>query len=261
MRRPAPGYFTPALPRLLAHRGFSTEHVENTLLAFRAAVDRGALYVECDVHASRDGVAVVAHDPDLSRLLGVEGTIETLTATELAALDLGGGHGFCTLLDALREFPETRFNIDVKSAAAAVPAARAIADAEAAHRVLLTSFSDRRRRSALDAVPGALRPATSASAHTILFTLLAGTLGLAPVVRLLLRNVDAVQVPETALGLRFPTRRMLRIIHSAGVEMHIWTINDPRKMAELLAAGVDGIITDRIDLALDLVSQTKRKGG
>ncbi|MDF2442205.1 MAG: glycerophosphoryl diester phosphodiesterase [Subtercola sp.] len=259
MRRPATGYFSPSLPRLLAHRGLATSEVENTLPAFRAAVERGALYVECDVHASADGVAVVAHDPDLSRLLGIGSTIGSLTARELRALDLGDGVGFCTLQDALLALPGTRFNIDVKSAGAARPAGSAIIAAGAEGRVLLTSFSNARRRAAIRAAagPAGTLIATSASAPTFLLALVAGTLGLAPVVRWALRNVDAVQVPETALGLRVPTRRMLAILHSAGVEMHVWTINDPRRMAELLAVGVDGIVTDRVDLALDLVARTK----
>ncbi|RFA13024.1 glycerophosphodiester phosphodiesterase [Subtercola boreus] len=259
MPRAATGYFAPSLPRLLAHRGLATSAVENTLPAFRAAAQQGALYVECDVHASLDGVAIVAHDPDLSRLLGISSSIGSLTAGELAALDLGDGVGFCTLQDALLALPATRFNIDVKSDAAARPAGVAIAAAGAEDRVLLTSFSDARRRAAIRAAAGTsgAAVATSASARTFLLVLVAGTLGLAPVVRWLLRNVDAVQVPETALGLRVPTRRMLSLIHSAGVEMHVWTINDPRRMVELLAVGVDGLVTDRVDLALEVVARTK----
>ncbi|RFA21204.1 glycerophosphodiester phosphodiesterase family protein [Subtercola boreus] len=262
MRRPRAkraepaGYFAPPLPRLLAHRGLATTEVENTIPAFRAAVDRGATYVECDVHASSDGVAVVAHDPSLTRLLGSDQTIGGLTAARLAAIDLGAGCGFPTLEDALTALPGTFFNIDVKADAAAAPAAAAIRACGATHRVLVTSFSNRRRRAAVRLLPGV---ATSASARTFALALVAGRLRLAPVVRWVLRNVDAVQVPETALGLRVTTPRLLAMIHSAGVEMHVWTINDPVRMAELLALGVDGIVTDRVDLALGLIAETKRK--
>lgn len=259
----AAGYFAPPLPRLLAHRGLATEHVENTIPAFRAAVAQGAQYLECDVHASSDGVAVVAHDPDLRRLLGIDGVVEQYTAASLAALDLGEGVGFPSLQDALQAFPGIRFNIDVKSSAAAGPAAAAILAAGAADRVLLTSFSDRRRQAAVDTVAagrsGHRRPATSASARTFVLTLIAAKLRLGPLVRRLLRNVDAVQVPETALGLQVTVPRVLSIIHSAGVEVHVWTINDPQRMVELLALGVDGIVTDRIDLALEVAVTAKPK--
>ncbi|HPU03974.1 MAG TPA: glycerophosphodiester phosphodiesterase family protein, partial [Rhodoglobus sp.] len=63
----------------------------------------------------------------------------------------------------------------------------------------------------------------------------------------------AVQVPERALGLSVTTERMIDRLHSAGVEVHIWTVNDPDRMRELLALGVDGIVTDRADLALEVV--------
>ncbi|GGF32645.1 glycerophosphoryl diester phosphodiesterase [Subtercola lobariae] len=210
----------------------------------------GATYVELDVHASSDGEAIVAHDPNLTRLLGREDTIAGLTTSELAELDLGDGSGFATLAEVLAALPETRLNIDIKASAAAAPAAAAILAAHALDRVLITSFSNKRRRAAVALLPGV---ATSASARPFLIALVAATLGLRPVVRRVLREVDALQVPETALGLRVTSPRVLRSIHSAGVEVHIWTINDPATMTKLLDLGVDGIVTDRIDLALGLV--------
>jgi len=73
------------------------------------------------------------------------------------------------------------------------------------------------------------------------------------VMRRALRGLVAVQVPERALGLSVTTERMIDRLHSASVEVHIWTVNDPDRMRELLALGVDGIVTDRADLALEVV--------
>ncbi|UFS60389.1 glycerophosphodiester phosphodiesterase family protein [Subtercola endophyticus] len=244
-------YFAPPLPRLLAHRGLATDQAENTIAAFRAAVEAGATYVELDVHASLDGEAIVAHDENLSRLLGRDDTIAGLSAAGLAGLDLGDGSGFATLVDVLAALPDTRINIDIKSSAAAAPAAAAISAASATDRVLVTSFSGKRRRSALKLLPGV---ATSASAGSFLVALLAAKIGLTPVVRLALRSIDAVQVPVRAAGMTIVTPRVLRSIHAAGVEVHIWTINAPEEMTRLLDLGVDGIVTDRIDIALDLVA-------
>ncbi len=243
-------YLSPARPRVFAHRGLAIDAPENTLLAFQRAVDAGAEYVETDVHASSDGESVIAHDPDLSRVAGRPAKVQELTLAQLRAVDLGHGQGFCSLTEALETFPRTRFNIDVKSAAAVAPTIAAIRAAGASDRVLVSSFDERRRAAALAGLPGVV---SSASAGLFARALFAGKLGLSWVVRRALRDVVAVQVPERALGLTITTPRMLRQLHEAGVEVHIWTVNDPVRMAELLELGVDGIVTDRADLALEVV--------
>lgn len=235
---------------MFAHRGLALEAPENTLLAFAKAIGIGAAYVETDVHASADGVAVVAHDPDLERIAGRSVRVDQLTMAELRRIDLGHGQGFCSLAEALEAFPETRFNIDVKSAAAAGPAADAILAAGASWRVLVSSFSEKRRTAALLRLPGVV---SSSSAPRFLGALLAGKVGLSPAVRAALRGLAAVQVPEKVLGMRITSERMIRRLHAAGVEVHVWTINDPHRMAELLDLGVDGLVTDRADLALEAV--------
>ncbi|WP_207456970.1 glycerophosphodiester phosphodiesterase family protein [Herbiconiux sp. SYSU D00978] len=238
------------LPRVLAHRGLATSAPENTLAAFQAAVDAGVTIVETDVHATKDGVVVVAHDPDLQRVAGRALTIEDLTLVELQAVDLGQGQTFPTLAEVLAAFPGIRFNIDVKSAAAARLVGDVVHRADAAERVLLTSFSERRRRRALRDAPGV---ATSASAPLFAVALFAVVLGLTPLARLALRRVQAVQIPPRAAGIDTAAPRVLRGLHRAGVEVHIWTVNDPRDMRRLLDAGVDGLVTDRADLALEVV--------
>lgn len=247
---PEETYLSPARPRLFAHRGLALDAPENTLLAFAKAIGIGALYVETDVHASADGVAVISHDPDLGRVAGRDVKVSQLTMAELRRIDLGEGQSFCSLAEALDAFPETRFNIDVKARAAVRPAADAILAAGASRRVLVSSFDEARRVATLDRLPGVV---SSSSARRFLFALLGGKLGLSPVVRRSLHGLVAVQVPEKALGLRITTGRMLRQLHAAGVEVHVWTVNDPQRMGELLDLGVDGIVTDRIDLALDVV--------
>lgn len=252
--RPSKGvssYLSPARPRVFAHRGLAVDAPENTLLAFARAVAAGATYVETDVHSSQDGVAMIAHDPDLARIAGRTVRVDQLTFAELRRIDLGDGQSFASLAEALDTFPETRFNIDVKSRAAVGPTVAAILAAGASHRVLVSSFDEGRRAAAIRGLPGV---ATSASARRFAIALVAGKLGLSPVLRWALRGLVAVQVPERALGLRVTTPRMLRALHSAGVEVHIWTVNDPRRMRELLELGVDGIVTDHADIALEVVA-------
>ncbi|HEY5320126.1 MAG TPA: glycerophosphodiester phosphodiesterase family protein [Galbitalea sp.] len=244
-------WFEPPLPRLLAHRGFALEAPENTLLAFLKALALGATYLETDVHATRDGVAVISHDPDLSRIAGRSEQLGSLTLRELQQIDLGCGQTFCTLAEALDAFPAARFNIDIKVLDAAAPAAQAILEARATGRVLIGSFSGRRRRAAVRLLPGV---ATSASTFQVVAALAGAKLGVRPLVRAAARGLDALQVPLRGAGMSIPTKRVIANLHAAGIEIHVWTINDVPTMLELLELGVDGIVTDRIDLALELIN-------
>ena len=248
------GFFSPAPPRVLAHRGLALEAPENTLLAFLHAVNAGATHIETDVHASADGVAMVSHDPDLTRLVGRDVRVAQLTAAELRRVSLGHGQGFCSLADALDAFPETRFNIDVKSADAVPGTIKAVRDLRATERVLIGSFSTKRRLAVVRELPGV---ATSISAGGALPVAHAARVGAIRMLTRLLAGVDAVQLPVKVAGAPITTPRAVQSLHTAGVEVHIWTINDPAEMVRLLDVGVDGIVTDRADLALPLVAERR----
>lgn len=246
MSTAARAYLDQTRPRILAHRGLSTAAPENTLLAFGQALANGATHLETDVHASSDGVAVISHDPTLAE----NGpALNQLTMAELARIDLGQGQFYCSLAEVLAAFPQARFNIDLKSADAVLPAAHAISAAAAGGRVLLTSFSERRRRRALRLVPGA---ATSASARGITLMVIAVALRQHWALPRILRGVGAIQVPEHAGRLRIVTPRVIGRMHALGIEVHVWTVNDPDRMRHLLSLGVDGLVTDRCDLAADV---------
>jgi glycerophosphoryl diester phosphodiesterase len=243
-------YLTPAPPRVLAHRGLALEAPENTMRAFIAALDAGATFLETDVHATADGVAVIAHDPSLDRVAGRDIVIEQTLWQDLSEIDLGQSEGVPGLREALLALPDARWNIDLKSDAAVVPAVRAVVEAKAASRVLLTSFSERRRRQALALLP---EVATSASQPMVVRALAAQRLGLQRALARVLEPVEALQVPRRHRGIEILTERSIAAFRAAGVEVHAWTINDPAEMQELLAMGVDGIVTDRCDLALPLL--------
>lgn len=237
--------------RVIAHRGLALDAPENTLLAFLRALTAGATHLETDVHASADGVAVVSHDPDLSRVAGLPGRVSELRMVELRRVDLGHGQTFSSLAETLDTFPEARFNIDIKDERAAASAVEAIRSTRATDRVLVTSFSAGRRRAVADALPGV---AVSPSVPEIAPALLGAAVGLGPLVRRSLHGFAAVQVPERRGPVRVVTRRMVRAVHAAGAEVHVWTVNDPSDMGRLLDLGVDGIVTDRCDLLAALVA-------
>ena len=245
-----------AVPRVLAHRGLVTPAdaadgiVENSFAAVAAAHSAGARYVESDCHLTADGVVVLFHDDDLSRVTGDPRKVAEVTARELEELMSERG-GLITLAQALDAFPTVRFNLDVKAA----DAATAVGTEVAAHgeRVLVTSFSDARRRAALLAAQAAgqgIRPATSAGSATVARVLAAIASRSDRLVARALAGVDALQVPERQGRLRVVTPRLIAAAHRHGVEVHVWTVNEPDDMRRLIAMGVDGIVTHRSDIAL-----------
>lgn len=254
-------YLSPDAPRVLAHRGLVTpdaaEHgvVENSFAAVASAHAAGAAYVESDCHLTADGEVVLFHDDDLRRVADDPRAIADVRLHELEDLMSERG-GLITLAQALEAFPEVRFNLDVKAAAAADGVGRLVAPH--ADRVLVTSFSDERRLAALaaaEAAGAARRPATSPGSATVARLLAALALRRNRRVRALLDGLDALQIPERQGPVRVVTPGLVRAAHAAGVEVHVWTVNAEDDMARLLDAGVDGLVTDRADAALALVNE------
>ncbi|TQJ32242.1 glycerophosphodiester phosphodiesterase family protein [Microbacterium sp. SLBN-146] len=252
-------YFFPPGPRVLAHRGLVTREaaelgvVENSFAAVAAAHAAGVDYVESDCHVTRDGVAVLFHDDDLTRIAGDPRRLSEVTSTELEAMMSDRG-GLIEVAQALDAFPTLRFNLDVKAAAAAETVGRLIAPN--GERVLVTSFSDKNRIEALDAAnrAGGERPATSPGTATMARLLAAVALGSDRAVRRILAGVDAIQVPERRGRVRVLTPRLVRAAHRHGVEVHVWTVNAPDDVRRLVESGVDGIVTDHADIALETLA-------
>lgn len=243
-------------PRVLAHRGLVTAEdaahgvEENSFAAVAAAYAAGAEYVESDCHLTADGVVVLFHDDDLSRVTGDPRLVADVSSTELDSLMAERG-GLVTLEQALDAFPTLRFNFDVKAAAAAEKVGHLVAPH--GERVLLTSFSDARRTAALASAAASgrgIRPATSAGSSTIARVLTALAVRSDRLVRRALDGVDALQVPERQGRLRVVTPRLIRAAHRHDVEVHVWTVNEPDDINRLIALGVDGVVTDRADMAL-----------
>ncbi|MFO7690135.1 MAG: glycerophosphodiester phosphodiesterase family protein [Cryobacterium sp.] len=247
---PPSGYLAPGGVRVLAHQGLARSAPPNTLLAFLAALSTGATHLETDVHVTLDDIAVISHDP-VFRNRGRNVRISQLTFLELAGIRLADGQAVPSLAEALTAFPDARFNIDVKVDGAVAATIRSVRDCGATDRVLITSFSQSRRRAAVVGLPGVASSPSSAEFTKVLASAQLGSSGLT---RRLLQGFVAVQVPERAGPLHLVTERFVRRMHAAGAEVHVWTVNDPRAMTRLLDLGVDGIVTDRCDLLSELLS-------
>ncbi|WP_337006214.1 glycerophosphodiester phosphodiesterase family protein [Microbacterium sp. LB12] len=245
-------------PRVLAHRGLITAAGEdsgvweNSAAAFAAAHAAGVEYIETDCQVTADGDVVLFHDATLTRLVDDPRAVREVRTRELRAMFADHG-GLLTVGEALASLPDVRFNIDVKTDAAVSPLGPILVDDT--HRVLVTSFSDANRRATVSSVLRAgasLRPATSGGSRTIASLRALSALRLSPA--RILRDIDALQIPERYGPLTVLTPALLKAAHRFGVEVHIWTVNDPADMARLVAAGADGIVSDRADVALKTLS-------
>ncbi len=234
-----------------SHRGFAPHGGENTIKAFEAAVRLGFGYLETDVHASKDGVLMVFHDEDLLRLAGDERKVSECTAAELARLRVAG-EPIPTFDEVLERFGHAHFNVDVKGPAAAAPLARAIARHGVRDRVLVGSFNGRRRQ----AVQRLLAGAPVAGSPGVLGVGAAALLGsLAPLPRSWYRNVAALQVPERHGVIRVVGPDFIRHAHAAGLQVHVWVVNEEADMHRLLEMGVDGIMSDNADVLARVMAE------
>jgi glycerophosphoryl diester phosphodiesterase len=246
-------YFVKDKVVVLAHRG-GTKPTENTLEAFRVALEAGTDIIETDIQATKDGIAVLFHDDDLERLIGKTAKISDLDWSELAQVVLPGNTRVPSLRQTLKEFPKTKFNIDVKAENAIGDLIAVVEELKAHDLVLVSSFSNKRR---LAALKGFSRPvATSGSASVVLKVWLYSLLGMPKrLIENTLAGVGALQIPRRMSILRLDSPRFVRTVLATGTQLHYWTINDPKEILELASLGASGIVTDMPELAV----QTLRK--
>jgi glycerophosphoryl diester phosphodiesterase len=236
-------YLDAPAPLAFAHRGGAAVGDENTSAAFARAVELGYRYIETDTHATADGVPVIFHDPTLDRMLGRSGRVRDVRWADLAVVRVGGAVVVPKLEDVLDAWPQVRFNVDVKSDQAVEPTLGAVRRTGAGRRVLLASFSSRRLARMRTAMGPAV--ATSLGSREVARLWTAARLGGRVRVP---AGVVAAQVPARQARLPVVTRRFLDYAHRLGLHVHVWTVNEPVEMNEFLDLGVDGIMTDRIEV-------------
>ncbi len=244
-------------PLAFAHRGGAAHGDENTVLAFERAIDLGFRYVETDVRTTADGVPVVFHDDSLQRVAGQRGKLADLTWQDLAAVRVGGEHAVPRLDEVLDRWPEIRFNLDVKADAAVDPLIEVIRRTGAADRVLIGSFSPRRVARVRAAFGPRLATAlTRDEAVRIRLASLgrSGRRRAVPPVPAVPPAAAAAQVPLWFRVIPVVDARFIRCAHARGVDVHVWTVDDPAEINRLLDLGVDGIMTDRPDVLRDVLT-------
>lgn len=231
-----PPFLDAPTPLAFAHRGGAAAGDENTADAFERAVALGYRYVETDVQASADGVAVVFHDADLARLAGRRVRVDALRWADLTSVRIGGSAVVPRLDEVLDAWPQVRFNVDVKADSAVAPTVDTLRRTRAHGRVLLASFSDARL--------ARLRRAAGPAVVTSLATREVARLRVGAYARRRRAGVVAAQVPVRYGPLTVVDRRFIARAHRFGLQVHVWTVDDPAEMHRLLDLGVDGIMTD-----------------
>ncbi|MCP2180234.1 glycerophosphoryl diester phosphodiesterase [Prauserella alba] len=252
-RHPHP-YLDDTFPRALAHRGWHVgelDGLENSLPAFRRAAEEGYRYVETDVHATSDGVVVVHHDALLDRTTDGTGPIAEQSWDAVRRAKIDGRVAVSRLEDVLEELPDVRFNIDVKADDAVGPFVRVLERNGAFDRVAAAAFSDS-RLARLRALGGdRLLTACGPRSVAVLWAN-----GWVPFVRLGgMSRGSMAQVPRRQGRMTVVDRAFVRAARSAGVEVHVWTVDDADEMRSLLDQGVHGLITDRPDVLRDVLQE------
>lgn len=245
-------YLDAPAPVAFAHRGgaatAANRGIENSLEAFEDAVSRGFTYLEIDVRCSADGTVWVIHDETLARLSGSPASTADLDDAQLAAERMDGRAGFVRLRDVLERLPQTRLNIDIKSADAVEPTCALIAETDSLDRVCLASFSHRRLRRIRRLLPTVVTGASSVEVAAVKLV----PAGLLTVLGL--PRADCLQVPVASGRLTITTPRFLARARRLGLPVHVWTVDEAAEMHRLLDLGVDGLITDRTDVLADVLT-------
>jgi glycerophosphoryl diester phosphodiesterase len=226
-------------PIAFAHRGGTSAAPENSLRAFADAVALGFRYLETDVHATSDGVLVAFHDNDLERTCGEKRAIATSTWDELTSARIDGTDPIPLLDDLLDEFPDAKFNIDCKADSALEPLIKKLRERDCLERVCIGSFSDKRldriRQQFGESVCTSMGPKEVAK----LVARATSHLPITPTNHALMAQVPVKQGP-----IPVTTQRFVDVAHELGIQVHVWTIDDPVEIARLLDLGVDGVMSD-----------------
>jgi glycerophosphoryl diester phosphodiesterase len=200
---------------------------------------------------------VLIHDDDVARVTQATGPVRELAHAELRRLDAGyrfstdGGrsHPFRgrglfvpTLAEALAALPGARFNLELKEAVPGIVerTLEVVHTAGREERTLLTASDDTLMARLRAQLEGAARPvAVGASVGDVLDFVRSAQGGAPP-----RPGPMALQIPVAFAGRPLATRELVAHAHAHGVQVHVWTVNDPGEMARLLDLGVDGIVTD-----------------
>ena len=254
-------FFDISTPVIIGHRGAAGTAPENTLVSFERAVQIGAEVLESDIHATRDGVPVLLHDPNVDRTTNGTGLVSDLTLDELRELDAGqhfvgleheaSGNPFPfrgqgvrvpTLEEAFEAFPDARFNLEIKANPPGL-VGRVIEVVDKLERhdhTLLTAGENPIMQELRDERKQRQAPFAIGACTADILAVIKAAMNETPAPE----DVMALQIPTDFGGRLLVTPMLIDFAHANEIAIHVWTINDPDEMRRLLDLGVDGLVTD-----------------
>lgn len=234
---------------IIAHRGASYDAPENTLASLRLGWEQKADSNELDVYLSKDGQIVLLHDATTKRTAGKDKPVVEQTVDELRALDAGSwkdakwaGEKIPTLAEALQVLPEgKRFFIEIKCGPEILPELKRVLDAseKKAEQLVIICFK-------YDVVKQAKQLFPDIQVYWLASAGADKKTGKVPTLEELISKAKAAGVEGLNLNFKFPIdAAFVSQVHSAGLKLYVWTVNDADVARKLTDAGVDGITTDR----------------
>jgi glycerophosphoryl diester phosphodiesterase len=261
-----PYYSSAPEPLVIAHQGGDGLRPGDTIAAFQNAADLGVDVLEMDLHTSKDGVLVLINDETVDRTTDGTGQVYNFTLEELQKLDAGyrwtqdGGQTYPyrgqgitipSLEQVFQAFPDKRMNIELKKSGIALPQPLCdlIHKNKMEDKVVIAGFNDAVMKEFRTTCPGV---ATSAAQTETSWFVLFSKVGLG---FLISPDYQSLQVPEEGQDITIMTAQFVRAAHRRNLRVEPWTIDDPEKMKTYIDWGVDGIITDRPDLLLQVLGK------
>jgi glycerophosphoryl diester phosphodiesterase len=256
-------------PLVIAHQGGDGIWPGDTMYAFEKAVDIGADVLEMDAHITKDGHIVLMHDETVDDTTDGTGLIEAITLEELKQLDAAydwsddGGQAFPyrglgiqvpTLDELFQKFPHMRYVIEIKLTENPIDQALCdlIREYNMQDKVMVASFHDEAMQNFRKTCP---EVATSASRGEVTSLVLLGKILLSGFVVQQYQSVQPPFDPQESLNIPIMTERFIREAHAKNIAVEPWTVNDPELMKQYIEWGVDGIITDRPDLMVEILNK------
>lgn len=234
---------------IIAHRGASHDAPENTLAALNLGWQQGADAGELDVRLTKDGQIVLLHDDDTKRTTGVPGEVASRTLEELQKLDAGAwkgrqwkGERLPTLSEALATIPDgKRMFIEIKCGPEILPKLEPVlqASGKRPEQLVLIGFNYATMQQAKKQFP-------QAPVYWVVSGKADKKTGERPDIRELIAKARAARFDGLDLEANFPLdASTVAQIKAAGLGIFVWTVDDADKAAALVAAGVEGITTNR----------------
>ncbi len=240
-------HIDPRAPLVIAHRGASGYAPENTIAAFKLAVEMGFDMIENDVHRTKDGVIVVSHDKSLDRCTNGEGLIAELTLGEIQSVDAGAkfpdkysGEKIPTLEEALASLPDNAgFCIELKVPGIAEEVVRMVEKAGQVDRTVIFAFD------------GTNGPIVKAANPLLPFLHLVSVRPEERLDRVAGVVENALMFHADIIGVNHDgcSPELVKAAKRRGVSVWVWTVDEFERAKECVLMGVDGIISNKPDVA------------